>query len=347
MKIIPEQISQLRQERLKLTSSLAGYADYLGAKEKTSTDKSPCGLIGDSVIDAQFQRDLESKDTVMNLLTKSEYVKVRPTDEVGIGSKCTIRFKADNETSTVFLTEFIYGLSLKQGFVSIASPIGKAVIGKKEGEDFKAAIIDPKTSRVTRYVEGIIEEIKKDPKEYVHFIRERDTKYRMCDAASRKIKELLSDSSEEAREEYESLQTITPSQHYLLMIELERLNRMISTPQTTSRIAHIKKLLKTTKITLPPTDGTIGIGSTFDIVITDGEKSETRHYEMINRAVSEEIEDAYVERIDTLGSKLYGLKENDSIRYRKDGKTYQVSVINVEVPEIKKEASSSYQYTKK
>lgn len=347
MKIIPEQLSQLRQERLKLKTSLAGYSDYLASKEITSTDKSPCGLIGDSVIDAQFQRDLESKDTVMNLLTRSDYVKVRPTEEVGIGTKLTIRFKDNNETSTILLTEFIYGLSLKQRFVSISSPIGQAVIGKKEGDAFKAAVTDPKTSRVTRYIEGTVEEIKKDPKEYLHFIREKESKYRTCDAASREHKELLADPSEEARKEYEERQAITPSQYYLLMIEQERLNRMPKTSQTTSRLAHIKKLLKTSKIATPPTNGTIGIGSTFDIVITDGETTEERHCEMINRAVSEELEDAYVERIDTLGSKLYGLREMDSIRYRKDGKTYRVSVINVDIPETTKEASSSYQYTKK
>ena len=348
MKIIPEQISQLRQERLKLKTSLAGYSDYLRSKEKTSSEISSCGIIGDSLIDSQFHRELDSSDTVTSLLTNSEYVRVRPTDEVGIGSKCVLRFKDDDETSTITLTEFLYGLSHERRFVSISSPIGKAIIGKKVGEEFKATVVEGKPPKVVRTIEGTIEEIKSEKEEYLHFIRERELTDRKSSAAKKELKELRASTSDEAAQTLQGYQTITESQRYLLLIEQEQLSRHKKTPLTSSRLTKVNKLLATSPLAVPPTDGTIGVGTTFDIVLTDGETSETRHYEMINQAVSDELEDAYVERVDTLGSKLYGLKTNDMVKYRKNGKTYQVAVMNVDVPKMSEEKANtaSHQYQK-
>ncbi len=45
-------------------------------------------------------------------------------------------------------------------------------------------------------------------------------------------------------------------------------------------------------------------------------KVEVRRFEMINSAVSTELDRNYIERISNLGSKLYGLSENDEFIVR-------------------------------
>lgn len=308
--------------------NIAGYSDYLESKEKTSTDTNSCGLIGDSVIDDQYRRELDSNAAIMNLITNSDYVRVRPTDEVGIGTKCTIKF-ADGETKTVTLTEFIYGLSFTSQLVSLSSPVGQAISGKHEGDEFEAIIRDG-NHRIVSVVKGTVEEIKKSPTDYLKFIRDKKSKNRMCAAATGEYQAIAQMSEEDAKKAREEREAITESQRFLLLVEKEQILRQPKTAQSISRLARINKTLETSKIAEPPTDGTIGIGSTFDVVITDGGNSETRHYEMINRAVSDELEDGYVEKIDTLGSKLFGKRQSDQISFRRNGKTYKAAVINVD-----------------
>lgn len=348
MKLVPEQISQLRKEVATSKQNLTGYSDYLASKDITSSDYSARALVGDSFTDQQFHMEQDHYREVLDLLVNSDYVKNRSTDKIDIGTKFVIRYADDDETKAIILTECVFGLSHLTNFISIESPIGKAVVGKKQGEAFRAEVITGKTPRDRRYINGTIEEIVTDPKEYLRFIRDTELKNRICKAAKRDRKYFIQATSKEDKDEYQKRQEITKSQKTLLITEKERLSRHASDPLVASRINRINKLLEAT-VTTPPTDGTIGIGTSFDIVISDGIASETRHYEMINRAVSEELEDAYVERIDTLGSKLFGLRQDDVISYRKDGKTYQVGILNVEVDESQKTQSntSSYQYTKR
>ncbi len=54
-------------------------------------------------------------------------------DEVGINNTVTVYFEEDGEEETYRLVTSIRGNSL-QGLISIESPIGKAIIGKKTGE---------------------------------------------------------------------------------------------------------------------------------------------------------------------------------------------------------------------
>ena len=349
MKLVPEQISELRKEEKKAKEALSGYSDYLTSKEITSTEGCPRALIGDSLIDQQYSRDRQHSLEISTLLLDSDYVVERTTDKIDIGTKFVIEYAKDTESQTMLLTEHIFGLAYDSGFISIESPIGKAVRGKKEGDSFKAEVITGRLPSERRNILGKVIEIKSDPKDYLHFIRENKEKNRICTLAREERKNLLNSTSTEAQEEYAKRQNITESQRQLLIIELTRLSRKASTSDVRARVAHIRRLLATTKVAIPPTDGTIGIGTSFDIFITDGEQSETRHYEMINRAVSDELEDAYVERIDTLGSKLYGLRQNDIIKYRKDGKTYKVAIMNVEVSNKEKDKNDSIQkqYTKK
>ena len=73
-KVTLEQISEIRRELKIAKSSLATYDDYLGQKETTSTDYSECGLIGYSIIDAQYHQERDSLAKLQYILTNAEYV---------------------------------------------------------------------------------------------------------------------------------------------------------------------------------------------------------------------------------------------------------------------------------
>lgn len=350
MKLIPEQISYLRKEEETTKKNLEQYENYLASRDITSSELSTGALIGDSITDHQLNMERQHYKEITDLLANSEYVTARTTDKIDIGTKFVIQYDDDDEQASMTLTECVFKLSSLRDFISIESPIGKAVIGKKAGEEFKAEVITGANSNDRRIISGRVVEIKSDPNDYLHFIREKSYRYRICRAAKQKQSDILSTPGEASIKEYQKRQEITESQKRLLTIEADKLARKANTSYTISRLAYIRKLLATAQIATPPTDGTIGVGSTFDVVITDGETSETKHLELVNRAVSEELEDAYIERIDALGLRLYGLRENDVVKFRKNNKYYQAAVLNIEQTNQQtdnNQYSATYQYTKK
>lgn len=86
-----------------------------------------------------------------------------------------------------------------------------------------------------------------------------------------------------------------------------------------SKLAYVNKMLKNSKLAEPPQDETIGIGSHVSIMTFTKEKTETRRVEIIQQAVSYELEPTYVEAISPLGVQLLGLKNNEEFIYRKNG----------------------------
>ena len=334
MKVTLEQISEIRRELKNAKRSLATYNDYLGQKEKTSTDYSGCGLIGDSVIDAQYHKERDDLEKLYYILTNAEYVTDRQTDEIGIGTKFFMRFNDDTETKALILTEFVQGISYGSNFVSIESPLGQAVIGKKTGEGFSYQVVVGNGPRDRYNISGQIEGIVTEPKDYLQFISSRPLKNRISKEAKRERHELLTANTEEAQEENARRHEITDSQVQLLFLEKQKVGKHSRDKKDLKRLSEIEKVLQTSKVATPPTDGTIGIGSTFEIVVSDGQNVETRRLELINRAVTTELEDAYVERIDALGSKLFGKRQDDIIKFKKDNKTYSAAVVSVDVPEI-------------
>ena len=60
-------------------------------------------------------------------------------DEVGINNTVELYFEDEDETETIRLVTSVRGNSL-QGLISIESPIGKAVLGHKEGDRVKVKI---------------------------------------------------------------------------------------------------------------------------------------------------------------------------------------------------------------
>lgn len=327
MKLIPEQISDLRKKRQELLNSLYEYKDYFASRDKKCIEHSIGMFVGDKVTDDQYQMVKNNYDSIVELLTTSEYVEVRDTNTVQIGTKFIIGFADTGATSTLILTDVVYGLSPSKGFVSQLSPMGKSVIGKKEGDTISYKLPN---AYPNGQVSATIKQIIKDPQEYVQFIKNRPFKNRVSKQERREIRALLTSTDPIDVAEYCRRQQITQSQKNLLLCEQTRLANIANNPSQKSKLQNIRHLLHYSLVAIPPTDGTIGIGTQFKVILTDGENAEIKSAELINRAVSSELDDEYVERISPLGSKIFGLMPNDTFSLRKGNKTYMGMVINVD-----------------
>ncbi len=346
MIIIPEQLSYLREQREKLKESIESYRDYLQNKEIVSSDYSARAFIGDSLTDDQMHRDRQSLHTVTEILESGEYLKERQLDQIGIGTKFVVQFKGMEETDTMILTDCIYGLGFQDGLVSISSPLGASIIGKRPGTEFSYTVQTGNRPHDKRYISGTVLEIKRNPEEYIHFITERAKCTRTSKPVKRRLHELSLDDSEEAKQELATYSTITPSQKYILQIEADKLSHKRD-PHSIARLAVVNKLLSSKVVTDIP-DGIISVGSKFDLAIVGPDEVMTTHsYEMINSAVSDELEDAYVERISPLGDAIYGLHEHDTFKFRKDNKTYTGEVLSIKSNHKENEYSTPLQYRKK
>ena len=93
----------------------------------------------------------------------------------------------------------------------------------------------------------------------------------------------------------------------------------------------MNKLLSTAVIATLPCDDTIGVGSKVSIMTFENGKVNNRRVEIINHAVSSELDSDYVEVISPLGSAVMGLKDNDKFifgfdkRIKAEGIVYDIN----------------------
>ena len=177
------------------------------------------------------------------------------------------------------------------------------------------------------------------------------SKNRICKEAIERKRAYNNATTKEELEEYRESLAITKSQRELLRIEAERIAREPKTPSTIQRLAVIKKILASAPVvTESKPDGKVSLGEKVTIAISrDGEELQTRTYEMINEAVSDEVESEYLERISPLGSKVYGLKVGDTFTIRENRKTYKGVVVGIEEQKTNAETinlTSTHQYRK-
>jgi transcription elongation factor GreA len=110
---LPKEIKRARE-----LGDLRENAEYQAAKERQRFVEARISMLRSRVSEIQM----------MNL-------DRIPKDKVGFGSKLTIR-----ENGREFVYELVMpeDASPDKGFVSVASPIGRALVGKEEGDEVKA-----------------------------------------------------------------------------------------------------------------------------------------------------------------------------------------------------------------
>lgn len=350
MILIPEQIVYLREQRRNTKHALAGYSDYLSSKDITSGDYYAKEVIGDGVTDNQYHQERRKLGEITDLLENSEYLKKRQTDEIAIGTKFRIKFDGTGIENEFLLVESINELPIGQQFISIESPLGKSVAGKKEGERF-SYVLNGRDRFDRQVITGTVTAIEKDLNNYTNFIRRKEKSDRICREAQARRKAYLAATTVEELEQYKELFAITPSQKQLLRIETERLLKQPRTNQVAQRLGVIKTILESAPvITQSPADGKVSLGEKVTLVISrDGKELETREYEVINEAVSDEIETEYLERISPLGNKVFGAKVGDVITFRENKKNYKAVITKIDEQKTNAEdikLTSTHQYRK-
>ena len=89
-----------------------------------------------------------------------------------------------------------------------------------------------------------------------------------------------------------------------------------------ARLGRVNKMLKEYKVITPPSDKRIGIGSKVSIITFEDGQIQNRRVEVINQAVSTELNTDYVEAISPLGQEIIGLKDNQQFNYKYASKIY-------------------------
>lgn len=347
MILIPEQISCLRSQIKTTKENIRSYNDYLSSKDITSGDYSSRAFIGDSVLDDQYSLERKKYRDAMYALEHADYKSDRSTDVIDIGTKFTVEFDGDFERDELLLVEGADGLtiSVNDGFISLSSLLGQNVIGKKEGDRFSYTVITGRMPSDKRHISGTIKTINKDPKAYASFIREKRKNDRISKIYKARRHELLTSDTPEAIEELESYNTISLSQRMLLLIEAERLSKYGKDRAAINRMTVVKKLLSEAKVAKPKDDGTIGVGTKFELKYNKDGEIQTITAEMINQAVTEEIDTDYVERVSPLGQQIFGLRVGDPFTFRDGNKVYKGSVAAVMNPAQEQELIG-YQYNR-
>ena len=94
-----------------------------------------------------------------------------------------------------------------------------------------------------------------------------------------------------------------------------------------SRLGIVNKMLRESKIAALPDDNIVGIGSKVSIMTFEDGQNQNRRVEIINQAVSTELNTDYIEAISPLGEQIIGLKDNQDFSYRYYSTLYNKVVI--------------------
>ena len=313
MKITLEQLSGIRKKIVEDEAREKEFQDYYRDREVINSDTTYISQIGDGITEIRHTQNNEEISAFYNLLTCGTYVTEVDTDKIDVGTKFDVLFDHEEEPETYTLVEELVGVNQIDGYVSMHGTFGQAIKGKTDNDRFEYE------TPTQRKISGTIIEIKKDFADYSHLIKERKIQNRMCHIEKTKLATLIENAKTipEAQEELNTRNALTISQLNILEIELERLERNCNKKQDASiraKISVIKRLLKDSKVAITPYDGTIGIGSKFKIKFLLPVEKEME-VELINKAVSTEVDNAYVERISSLGTRLFGLTENEEFAY--------------------------------
>ena len=156
MRLVPEQVVGLRKAIIEKRRSLDGYRDYLEENRTTTSDDISRLRIGDSVTENGFNMDRYDFGRYTEILENAEIITQPCFDHVDVGTKFVAVYDEEDEETVFTLVESAQFISALNGFVSVESPLGKALIGKGVGDDVEveaqAGIIEYKVLKIDRNV---------------------------------------------------------------------------------------------------------------------------------------------------------------------------------------------------
>lgn len=335
MKLIPEQVINLRREINETRNNISEYKDYLIDKNSMSRDDIWGTHVFDSITEDNYMHSLKNLDEKERILETSEIIFYPATEYVDVGTKFEIEFN-DGEIEKFTLVDTLDGAKNGSAFISTLSPIGSSLVGHKVGDT-----VSYKTPMGTSTVK--IKSIDKDKKSYILPIRFLEYSNRIRNGAKKAIKECLENGTYQ-----DEWLVISESQSELLKRELRGLLRNRNPEDrefVKNRIIAIKIALTRYSVNNKESSDTIGIGSSVSLKLkNDTDTYVIENVEMINHALSTEFNELYLERISSIGNVVYGLKVGDKFKVRIGTKNYdgEVTAVNGK----KYVDTSSYQYVK-
>ena len=306
MKLVAEQIKYLRERKEELLRRKKAFAHYLSNNREKDSLEGIGTIYTDFQGNDEYRRNLHEINKIESLLANSEIIVNRDLDKIGVGTAFYAQFVGEDEKERITLVEG--GLPTYTGydFVSLDSDFGKAVFGKKDGDTVVYTV-----SATGRQIGVSIDAIDRMSEKYTHFIREKETSSRM----TKTVKDELASLKVHNPEEYQERHAVSYSQIELANEELQREKNLSS-----SRKSFLQRIVSSKPASFP-NDGSIGVGSRVVVLLQDETGATVqKSFEFINRAVSTELEDHYVERISTLGNALFGLKKDDTFMVRRSHK---------------------------
>lgn len=309
MKLVGEQVKYLRERKRELLDRYDEYQSYVKNRERTSIDDVGCPMVGDFNDDMNVARVLAEENKVNTALSRGKIILKRDYQRIDIGTGFYLCFPERRGKVRRLLLVDSSSPALSLQTVSKDSDLGQVVLGKRPGEE-----VSYRVRANGRMIHAIIQEIDEDYSHYERFIREVPTTKRMSQLAKSKLKEL----KETDLEEYQQWYQLTRSQAALVQEELKKI-RIDSKDYSDIRMkSFYEKLLEKETVSMVEGDS-IGVGSIVTLqLVDDAGNIIERTFEMINRAVSSELESDYVERISPLGIQIYGLKPSETFEVRRN-----------------------------
>ena len=309
MKLTGEQVKYLRERRKELLGRYDEYHSYVKNRERTSVDDVGCPMVGDFNDDMNAARILAEGNEVNTALRRGRIILDRDYQRIDIGTGFYLYFPGRKDKVRRLLMIDSSSPSLSLQTVSKDTDLGQVILGKQAGEE-----ISYRVRANGRMVHATIQEIDEDSSHYERFIREVPTTKRMSQLAKNKLKEL----KENNIEEYQCWHQLTRSQKTLVQEELAKICNDSKDYSDIRMRSFYEKLLEG-ETAIAVEGDSIGVGSIVTLqLVDDAGNIIEKTFEMINRAVSSELESDYVERISPLGIQIYGLKPSDTFEVRRN-----------------------------
>lgn len=138
--ITKDQLLSLRAELETLTKKCNGLLEHLTENNVTiNCSLDGFGEIADYASLAELESVRSRKREIEDLLRMAEIIPEIDSEEIQIGSTFEVDFEGE-EKETFILVETLSALDSLKHYVSIDSPLGKSVIGKKQGDKFSYSV---------------------------------------------------------------------------------------------------------------------------------------------------------------------------------------------------------------
>ena len=336
MILIPEQVRILREEIVNLKIRKDALDRFFRDDERNVSDGSFINYMIDNIDKNEYSSINNKLYQYQNALEVGELLKERNSDSIYYGTKFNVKFDDDNCEETYTLTENSIGLSSTsfEGFVSKDSICGQSLMGKKVGDYFGYRISSG------ALVSGRVTKIFSNNSYDVHYIKDRAKSCRIANKMKEYREKLYQDNDIVTLKKFNA---ITLSQFHLLKEESNRLALALSRVKSFNmhnieisnedylytssmplytKCGIINRFLKDASFVNPVTQDRVEAGSGVSLKLDKNGVITEKRVEVINQAMSTELNTDYIELISPLGLAIMNKKNGDTFTYRDCDRKY-------------------------